>query len=249
MVLSNSNEYFESIPSPFAAAIADCPLSELAANLSGIRLQILQLLLKDAKTAKNLPQGTEQTEMLYFHEAFNTGAIPYYNDAKSIYLGENVKIEPGALIFPNCIVLNGSVLRQGAYIRELSIVGEHCVLGHCTEIKQSILFNHVEAGHFNYIGNSVIGNYVNLGAGAKLANLQFRTLQQKKDHYFPTISVHSGIIPATTERITKIGSVIGDGCEIGCNAVLAPAVFLKLGSTVMPNSMVAKGIYPKHSRI
>ena len=58
-------------------------------------------------------------------------------------------------------------------------MGDNCVIGHCTEVKNSILMNHVEAGHFNYIGDSILGSFVNMGAGSRLANVQFRRLEEK----------------------------------------------------------------------
>ena len=52
------------------------------------------------------------------------------------------------------------------------VVGNHAVVGHATEVKNSVFLSHAKAGHFAYVGDSVLGHNVNLGAGTKLANLK-----------------------------------------------------------------------------
>jgi UDP-3-O-[3-hydroxymyristoyl] glucosamine N-acyltransferase len=89
---------------------------------------------------------------------------------------------------------------------------------------------------------------VNLGAGTKLSNLEFRTLQQKKDLQFPIIKFKDGE-GAPDIKISKAGAIIGDGCETGCNAVLSPAVILGKECWIFPNKSVKKGIYPAKSFI
>jgi NDP-sugar pyrophosphorylase family protein len=89
-----------------------------------------------------------------------------------IYIGPRTIIEPGAYIEGPCFIDSDCQIRQGAYVRGKVITGKHCVIGHSTEIKHSILFNHCSLAHFNYVGDSILGNRVNLGAGTKCANLR-----------------------------------------------------------------------------
>ena len=53
--------------------------------------------------------------------------------------------------------------------------------------------------------------------------------------------------PISTKR-RKLGSVIGDGCEIGCHAVLNPGTILGRGSIVYPLTSV-RGVHPEGSRL
>ena len=160
-----------------------------------------------------------------------------------------IKIDRGTTLEPTAIIKGPSVIgkdndiRQGSYIRGNVIVGSNCVIGHCTEIKNSLLMNHVEAGHFNYIGDSILGSYVNMGAGSRLANVQFRGLQEKMDNTINDIeiSIEKKLIAT---GLAKLGSVIGDNVEIGCNAVLSPGTLIGKDNWIYPNCTVPKGFHP-----
>ena len=168
---------------------------------------------------------------------------PTYIEPLGIVLGAGTVLEPSAIIKGPAVIGSQCEIRQGAYVRGNVVTGDRCVIGHATEVKNSILMNHSEAGHFNYIGDSILGSYVNLGAGAKLANLEFRSADHKIKEAFPPIPLEM----ANGELVTgpeKFGAVLGDYVEIGCNAVLCPGVFLGKDSRVFANQTVSKGVYP-----
>ncbi len=161
-------------------------------------------------------------------------------------IGADTVIEPGVVIKAGCIVGAGCELRQGAYLRGNVILGNEAVVGHTTEVKNSVFMNHAEAGHFAYVGDSVLGAHVNLGAGAKLANLPLRTVEQKESGALPTISLRiDGAVYDT--GLVKLGAILGDHVEIGCNTVTAPACLIGKHCWVYPNITVRKGSYlPRH---
>lgn len=129
-----------------------------------------------------------------------------------ISIGKGTVIEPGAYIKGPCIIGDNCTIRQGAYIRGDVIVGDNCVVGHDTEVKNSIFLNGADAAHFAYVGDSILGNEVNLGAGVKLANLRL-------DH--ADVLIHyKGEKIATGRR--KLGAILGDRTQIGCNSVSNP---------------------------
>lgn len=163
-----------------------------------------------------------------------------------IFLGKGTLLEAGATIKNSTIVESDCEIRQGAYLRGNLFIGHGSVVGHTTEMKNSIFFNHVEAGHFAYIGDSIVGAHVNLGAGTKLSNLQFRSLSQKRDRIFPETSLLISGEKIETGK-GKFGAVIGDGSETGCNSVLSPFVFLGKESWVVPSLCVLKGVYPERT--
>jgi acetyltransferase-like isoleucine patch superfamily enzyme len=165
-----------------------------------------------------------------------------------IFLGAGSILEPAAFIQSPVIVGKKCEIRHGAYLRGNVIVGDNSVLGHTTEVKNSIMMNHSGAGHFSYIGDSIIGNYVNLGAGTILANLEFRTGQDKKYNNKKTIKIIDGNCIIETEMF-KLGAIIGDGGELGCNCVTSPGVILGKESMVFPTNNVKKGIYPPGSKL
>ena len=106
-----------------------------------------------------------------------------------------------------------------------------------TEVKNAILFDGVKAPHFNYIGDSILGFGAHLGAGAILSNMRCDGAP----------IVLRTTPPISTKR-RKLGSVIGDGCEIGCHAVLNPGTILGRGSIVYPLTSV-RGVHPEGSRL
>jgi NDP-sugar pyrophosphorylase family protein len=156
-----------------------------------------------------------------------------------IELGKNTVIEPGALLKDGCIIGNYTEVRQGAYLRGSCLVGNRCVVGHTTEMKNSVMIDDSKAGHFAYVGDSILGNKVNLGAGTKLANLKI---------------VDSMIILKIEKQkyetgLRKFGAIIGDRSETGCNTVTVPGTILGSGSMVFPNTTVRSGYHPPRSLI
>jgi NDP-sugar pyrophosphorylase family protein len=112
------------------------------------------------------------------------------------------------------------------------------VLGHTTEIKHSIFLNDAKAGHFAYVGDSILGNNVNLGAGTKLANLKF--IPGNITVFFQGEQID------TSRR--KLGAILGDGCQTGCNSVTSPGTLMAKGAILMPNA-TARGGYRKEKVI
>lgn len=127
------------------------------------------------------------------------------------------------LIGPVWIGANTEV-RPGAYVRGNVIVGEGAVLGNSCEFKNCLLMDRVQVPHFSYVGDSILGNGAHLGAGVICSNLR---LDQQ------AISVHAeGQIHHTGLR--KLGAILGDQAEVGCNAVLQPGAILGPRALVMP---------------
>jgi UDP-N-acetylglucosamine diphosphorylase / glucose-1-phosphate thymidylyltransferase / UDP-N-acetylgalactosamine diphosphorylase / glucosamine-1-phosphate N-acetyltransferase / galactosamine-1-phosphate N-acetyltransferase len=170
-------------------------------------------------------------------------AEPVYLKELDILIGKGTQLEPSAIIKGPAIIGENCDIRQGAYIRGNALIGNHSVVGHATELKNSILMNHTEAGHFNYIGDSIIGSHVNLGAGSKLANLQFRSADEKLKNYINPIQIplDSGILNTEME---KLGAVIGDNVELGCNSIICPGALIGKDVWVYPGLTVPKGYYP-----
>ncbi len=143
-----------------------------------------------------------------------------------VYIDEDCKVEPFSYIQGPAFITKFSEIRHGAYLRGNTYIGTHCVVGHTTEIKESVMLDHAKAGHFAYIGNSILGRHVNLGAGTKLANLKLNnSLVKYKDPQTKKIN---------SSGLKKFGSILGDYCQTGCNSVLSPGSLLMPYSTVLP---------------
>ncbi len=153
-----------------------------------------------------------------------------------VQLAKGAKIEAGAYVQGPAIFGPGTVVRHGAYLREYTLAGRDCILGHSTEIKNAVFFDRASAGHFNYVGDSILGTAANLGAGVKLAN--FRVFPGNVNVQTP-----GGALIAT--GLLKLGAVIGDDVQIGCNSVTAPGTVIGRGSRIYPLASVRGTIAPR----
>ncbi len=142
---------------------------------------------------------------------------------EGIWLGKGVRIHPSAVVIPPCVIGDRTELRPGAYLRGDVIVGRDCVVGHDTEVKNSILFDGVQAPHFNYIGDSILGHRVHLGAGVVLSNLR---LDRE-----PVVAEWD--TPFDTKR-RKVGALVGDNAQIACGVVINPGKIIKKGEWRYP---------------
>jgi NDP-sugar pyrophosphorylase family protein len=141
-----------------------------------------------------------------------------------ISIGQGYVVEDGSYIVGPCLIGEACEIRHGAYLRGGVITGDRCVIGHATEVKNSIFLNGAKASHFAYVGDSILGKECNLGAGTKLANLRL----DKKEIF---ISFEGEKI-ATGLR--KLGAIIGDYAQTGCNSVTNPGTFMGKGKICFP---------------
>ncbi|MCZ6680245.1 MAG: glucose-1-phosphate thymidylyltransferase [Candidatus Poribacteria bacterium] len=155
----------------------------------------------------------------------NVNIMPGAIVSPGVLLGPGVVVEPHAYIKGPAIIGARTIVRHNAYIRENVIVGSDCVIGNATEVKHSILMDGARASHWNYVGDSIVGFGVNLGAGVKLSN-------QKITHSEVIVRDVAGKTYATGLR--KLGGLIGDQTQIGCNAVLNPGTVLGKRCLVYP---------------
>jgi NDP-sugar pyrophosphorylase family protein len=153
-----------------------------------------------------------------------------------VFIGKGTLVEDGAMIKGPAIIGCNCQIRHNAYIREHVIIGDGCVVGNACEIKHSLLFNDANVPHFNYVGDSIIGYRAHLGAGAKVSNVKL-----VKGNILVEVDGK-----ALDTGLRKFGALVGDGSEIGCNAVLNPGSIIGRGSIVYPNTNW-RGILPPNS--
>ncbi|MDR1627149.1 MAG: UDP-N-acetylglucosamine pyrophosphorylase [Oscillospiraceae bacterium] len=160
----------------------------------------------------------------------------YEKKGENIWISKNAHIALSSYISGPAIIQEGVEIRHCAYIRGNVIVGKHSVVGNSTEIKNSILFEETQAPHYNYVGDSILGYKSHLGAGSIMSNI-------KSDK--TNIDIKSGKEKIKT-NLRKIGAMIGDHSEIGCNAVMNPGTILGKNCCIYPLTMVRGYIEPNH---
>ena len=165
--------------------------------------------------------------------------------AGAVFMDDQVHIAPGAVVEPGALLKGptyvgpGTEVRQGAYLRGGCLVGASCVVGHTTEMKNSIMLDGAKAGHFAYLGDSVLGREVNLGAGTKLANLKIVERPY---------NIKAGDTVYHVSR-RKFGAIMGDDCQTGCNSVTNPGTVLGKRCLVAPCTSVPAGFHKAKSII
>ena len=152
---------------------------------------------------------------------------------EGIWISHQASVAAGAVLRAPCIIEAGAELRPGAYLRGGTLVGRGAVVGNSCELKNCILFDGVQVPHFNYVGDSILGYRAHLGAGAITSNV-------KGDR--SEIAVHIGGTKLPTGR-RKLGAILGDGVEVGCNAVLNPGTVVGVGARIYPLTCV-RGYVP-----
>lgn len=160
----------------------------------------------------------------------------YELKGEEIWIHKSARLWPTVSITGPCIICKDAEIRQCAFIRGKAIVGEGCVVGNSTELKNVVLFNKVQVPHYNYVGDSVLGFKSHMGAGAVTSNVK----QDKKN---VTISYEGQKIET---GLRKFGAMLGDNVEVGCNSVLNPGTVVGRGSNIYPLSCV-RGFVPANS--
>ena len=153
-----------------------------------------------------------------------------------IWIARSAKVFPSAYIGGPAIIDEEAEIRHCAFIRGSAIVGKGAVVGNSTELKNVVLFNKVQVPHYNYVGDSILGFKAHMGAGSITSNVKSdKTLVVVKagDETFET-------------GLKKIGAMLGDNVEVGCNSVLNPGTVIGKNTNIYPTSMV-RGVIPQGS--
>lgn len=159
---------------------------------------------------------------------------PGYRRQGDSAIHDSAVVEAGAVLKGPVIVGPGSLVAAGAYLRGGVHLGAHCVVGPACELKSSLLLDGSKLAHFNFVGDSLIGSGVNLEAGAIVANY-------RNEWDGAPIRIRHGDRVIDT-GVAKFGALIGDGCRLGANAVIAPGALLPAGTRVARLGLVDQGV-------
>lgn len=158
----------------------------------------------------------------------------YEQVAPQVWVARDARVAPTAVLGGPLIVDHGAEIRHCAFIRGSAIVGRNAVVGNSTELKNCVLFDGVQVPHFNYVGDAVLGERAHMGAGAVTSNVR----SDKKN-----IVVHAN--PDIPTGLRKMGAMLGDRAEVGCNSVLNPGTVIGRDCIVYPTSCV-RGVVPEN---
>ena len=159
----------------------------------------------------------------------------YTEVSPQVWVHKTAKVAPTAYLGAPCIIGAETDVRHCAFIRGSALVGEGCVVGNSVELKNVILFDKVQVPHYNYVGDSILGYKAHMGAGSITSNV-------KSDKSLVVIHGETEI----PTGIKKVGAMLGDYVEVGCNSVLNPGTVIGRNSNIYPLSSV-RGVVPENS--
>jgi len=160
----------------------------------------------------------------------------YVSPAPQVWVHKTAVVAPTAYLGAPCIIGPGTEVRHCAFIRGSALVGAGCVVGNSVELKNVILFDNVQVPHYNYVGDSILGYRSHMGAGSLTSNV-------KSDKSLVVIKNGAEEIPTGRK---KVGAMLGDFVEVGCNSVLNPGTVIGRNSNIYPTSCV-RGVVPEGS--
>ena len=160
----------------------------------------------------------------------------YEEVSENVWVHKTAKVFPSAYLGSPCIIGPETEVRHCAFIRGSALVGANCVVGNSVELKNVILFDNVQVPHYNYVGDSILGYKSHMGAGSITSNVKSDKL---------LVVVKNGDEKVET-GMKKVGAMLGDRVEVGCNSVLNPGTVIGRDSNVYPTSCV-RGTVPEKS--
>ena len=173
----------------------------------------------------------------YIYGLIESGIEGFTELSDGVYVGENVKIYPTAVIEGPAIIGAGTEIRPGAFIRGSVITGANCVIGNSSELKNCILLEKVQVPHYNYVGDSILGNKAHMGAGSICSNLKS---DGKEVVIHSTTNIETGL--------RKVGAILADGADVGCGCVLNPGTVIGKNTSVYPLNAI-RGVFAADSII
>ncbi len=157
----------------------------------------------------------------------------YKEVSPKVWVHQTATVAPTAYLGAPCIIGPKTEVRHGAFIRGSALVGAGCVVGNSVELKNVILFDQVQTPHYNYVGDSILGYRSHMGAGSITSNV-------KSDKTLVVVRNGDEKIPT---NLKKMGAMLGDYVEVGCNSVLNPGTVIGRNSSVYPLTSV-RGVIP-----
>lgn len=155
---------------------------------------------------------------------------------EDIWVAKSAKVAPTACLNGPLIIDEDAEIRHCAFVRGSAIVGKGAVVGNSTELKNVILFDKVQVPHYNYVGDSILGYKSHMGAGSITSNV-------KSDKTLVVVKFGDKVYET---KLKKMGAMLGDEVEVGCNSVLNPGTIVGRNSNVYPTSCV-RGVIDDNS--
>ncbi len=178
----------------------------------------------------------DKTYTIYVAKGAQVSGANIFLDEGNIYIGEGSQIEPDVGIKGPTIIGKNNEIRQGAYFRGDVIIGDGGTFR--GELKNVVMMDKANFPHPSYVGDSLCGHNTHFGNQATTANLGIYAIVLGKENV--KVKLNSRIYDLGRP---KIGIILGDYSQVGCNSVSDPGAFLAPYTIVYQLSRINKGFY------
>ena len=173
---------------------------------------------------------------IYVEKGARVVGAAFYVDSGDVFIGAETVIEPGVGIKGPCIIGPKNEIRQGAYLRGSVITGRGATIR--GEIKNAVLMDEANFPHPSYVGDSLCGFKTHFGNQATTANLGI---------YYHVGGKSNVSVDIDGKRydlgVYKLGIIMGDLSQVGCNSVSDPGTFLGPRTVIYQLTRINKGFY------
>lgn len=153
-----------------------------------------------------------------------------------VQIGKGVVIEPFSVIEGPVIIGENTLVRSHTLIRPFTAIGRNCVVGHASEIKNSLIMDEAKVASFCFVGDSVLGYGARLGSFGVTENRRF-------DQKEITFKIKGEAFQTGRD---KMGCVLGDFVRTGGGCTIAPGTLVGKYSWIYSDTN-AFGFVPKES--
>lgn len=144
----------------------------------------------------------------------------------------NYKTEPGAIIYPNCEIGEGSIIGANAVLRPYTRIGKHSIFGtlSCSE------------------GSNAIGDYTTIHAQCHITSNVFIGNNVFIAPFFiasNTPDITKGKHGTKSEKYVAFPTRIEDNVRIGTNVRMIPGLTIKHDALIMQDTLLTKDVPAK----
>jgi len=179
--------------------------------------------------------GTDENSTLLVGKGAKVLGVNVWLDGGHVVVGEESVVEPGVGLKGPSLVGKKNEIRSGAYFRGDVITGDGCILR--GEIKNSVLMDGANFPHPSYLGDSICGFETHFGNQATTANLGI----------FAVLARDPIVMTVDGKKVDlgrpKLGIVMGDYSQVGCNSVSDPGTFLAPWTISYQLTRLNRGFY------
>ncbi|GAJ12114.1 unnamed protein product, partial [marine sediment metagenome] len=146
-----------------------------------------------------------------------------YNEGAKVWLGDNVHIRTGSIIYSGCKIGNNVHIGHDTILREFTTIGDHSSIGSLVMCEGYTTIGHHTVIHSqcNLTAKMRIGNYVFFGPNVMTSN------DRKVRYCRPDV-----------KDSEDCGPIVADGVVIGTGAIILPQVVIKMGAIIGAGAVV-----------